>query len=298
MPMHIRFYLLVGFLSLLRSMALHGYIEGYDRLSNPKIHKVVDVLYDDHIIERGLSFRDMKSKPVPYIEQRLFKTEKQCMSSLRTLNKTNPGQVDLVWEHGLGGPDRALFIGFSDRLVKEQFPNLNWIASDICRDAFEILLFDDHRSSCRSHCGVSVKEPLPIPDERHAAILKNSGELVLKEFKTLHTKTSQRCKGYFSEKYFSGISFNGCDVDYNKPFDALADVELISHILASDKPHVIVYAGGWHSDKIVRFLQKVGYTLVSSVHSSYGEIPSSALKLIEQRDAKSTHLDQKNIKKG
>ena len=42
-------------------------------------------------------------------------------------------------------------------------------------------------------------------------------------------------------------------------FTKIADLEMLYHILVSDKKRIIVYCGAWHADNIAVFLVKNGY---------------------------------------
>lgn len=253
--MNIRLFLLVAALGL--SSGLRATVIGFDRFYNPVTNTIIDVLHDIHVYQDKLSRRDFHVKSRSYIEERLFLTEKRLMKALRKLNEATPGCVDVIWEQGIYNEDIVeQFIGHSNRLVSQQFKGLNFIASDITRDAFEQLFnAPGPRHLDREVGGISMNKPMPLPDDRIAGIIANSGDNAWKEYEKLHKKTIQNLQGYFNPLYLNGTKFGRNELRPSSFWCALTDIEMLSWILSSNKPHIIVYAGGWHSTNISAFLE-------------------------------------------
>ncbi len=260
---------------------MSAYITGYDRLFDHRTNKIVDILYDEHVQEKSLSERDIKKKGFNYIKNRLYKTERRFLDILATINTNAPGQVDLVWEYGLkdGGEDQ--FIGAGKCLVKKQFKNINFICADTSRDAFqELLLSDQNRHPNKQYKGVSFQEPMPLPDVKKVDIFKNSGKDAWLAYEKLHADTIARVKAEYADDYLRGYDLSEEDFEEENAFDALADIEMLSHVLASPTSHVIVYAGGWHSRRISGFLKKCGYKRLHRVSDGDGQVSPNALNRI------------------
>jgi len=70
--------------------------------------------------------------------------------------------------------------------------------------------------------------------------------------------------------------------DKNDCFDRLADIEMLSHILASDKKIIILYAGGWHCENILKFLQRNGFTCTRYIENNGNELNAGFLSALQQ----------------
>ncbi len=281
--MNVRLLLMTLGISLGLSSVLRATVTGYDRFYNSTNNVLIDVLYDTHVHEDTISRKDFKYKPLPYLEERLYPTEKRLMQALRTLNEKAPGSVDVIWEHGIYSDLVEQFIGHSVRLVKEQFNNINFIASDMSRDSFEqLFIAPGPRHLNREVAGISMNNPMPLPDDRIAGIIANSGDRAWQEYEKYHKATIQNLQYYFSAPYLAGQEFVREKLGKSDHWCALTDIEMLSYILSSNKPHIIVYAGGWHSGNIAAFLEKnLDYKRVYSVHDHGYEIYERHLDLID-----------------
>ena len=230
-------------------------ISGYTRLYNPFNRTTIDILYDDHIPQTHLTLRDMKRASVLSIEKRLEQSERRFLQSLRVINKRPKGSVALVWEQGINTDAHTEFIGHSHRLVKNQFKNIRYVASDISRDAFEELVYTSQRRGKRVICsiyGCSLENPLPLSKKQKESIVRNAGVKAWYEYKQFYAKTISSLKKHFGKRKYCTFA----DFENNDLFDSLADCEMLSHILAAGECHIILFAGGWHSRNIAQFLQK------------------------------------------
>ena len=232
----------------------YPYVTGYNHLYNPHTNTVVDILYDAHVEQEWLSAEDMENLSFHRIKPQLFKTEQRLLDAFEVMNRQGEGLVDIIWEHGLNLCGDSAFIGYPEELVERQFRNINLVPSDICRDAFEELLCEKRRRNIeKTLAGVSFVNPMPVSDEDLAMILSTYGDRTFQEFERLRSETANRLVDRFVSRYLKGTKFRRKDFKKDD-FDVLADCEIISNILSSRKPHVIVYCGGWHSEEIYYFL--------------------------------------------
>ncbi len=245
-------------------------VVGFDRLYNPRSKTVIDILHDSHDILVDLCPEDFLG-PLSIIESRLRQSELLVLRGLRKLNQDTPGRVDVIWEHGYDketGAESRVFIGLSKRLVRVPYPKLNFIASDKNRALLEVLFKEipaERRYVTSEKNGVSIDKPLlPISREKKEAIILNTGEEGWAAFEKLYHATSQELKDGFTDPYMRGEDFRRPLAKNYPAFCAITDIEMLSNILASTKPHVIVYAGFWHSRNIVRFLRDRGFISIFS----------------------------------
>ena len=78
----------------------------------------------------------------------------------------------------------------------------------------------------------------------------------------LYAETVAELTSYFSDAYRSGSLLNfERDFDSNDALHKIADLEMLYHILVSDK-RVIVYCGAFHARNIAVFLVSNSYALL------------------------------------
>lgn len=272
--------MLILILLLSLSSSLAAYVEGYDRFIAPQTGKVIDLLHDAHVPEKRLSRRDFKHKSCSYIEKRLYPSEKRFMQALHVINENAPNKCDVVWEQGKHEGYEKVFIANAKRLVDEQLLHIHLIRADFSRDCFEELLLNKRRRVLH----VTFEDPVPLSEAMIMQIKVNAGKDGWDAYKKYHKKTIDRLHDAFGKDHSNGVHFHEEDFYEHRAFDSLADIEMLSHILASSKPHVIVYAGGWHSQHIAKFLKKkLGYDHVASFYSRSDEIQPQVLDLIHSQ---------------
>ena len=263
-------------------------ISGYDRLYNPFNGRTIDILYDDHIPQAHLSTSDMEKAHLATVEKLLDPGERRFLQMLRILNKQPKGSTALIWEQGINTDANSEFIGHSHRLIKNQFKNIRYVASDISRDAYEALVYCSQRRGRRvSQCiyGCSLDNPLPLSSEKKNSIVHHSGVKAWHEYKKFYAKTITSLKKHFAKRKYCTFA----DFENNDIFDSLADSEMLSHLLAASEKHVIVFAGGWHSHNIVNFLKKrLNCSLTYSTHPQGRQVAISALERIAKPQTIST----------
>ena len=266
------------------SIRLAAYVVAYDRLYSKDTNVVIDILHDDHATQRRLSRRDMLKKSFSYVKKRLYKTEKRILQALDRIQQVAPGKVDLIWELGLySEPGDSAFLAHGHKLVKKQFPRLNFIVGDIARDALEDILLSRSGALTYTIDGTSINNPVPLPKARMHSIKKRYGAKGWQSFKSFFTTTAKRVTKHFTRGFLAGKRYKHSYFEKLDSFDALCDIELVSHILSSEKKHIIVYCGGWHADNLTDFLMdKMGYDLTHEVYNRGREVPVRKLAPLDR----------------
>lgn len=232
---------------------------GYTRLFKPDTQTTIDILYDLHH---------------DHPKNQLFPSEAKLDQILSTLNECNEN-VDLVWEYdesisfNLLQRDAIPFIGGYPMHIKENLTNLNFIAADRCRRSWYASLFK--RSLSGAACsifknteGSTFEEPVPFGLERRRRMIKRAGNTVYENYVKLYAQTVGELTSYFSDFYRSGapLSYDR-DFLFNDAYAKIADLEMLYHILVSDKKRVIVYCGAFHARNIAVFLASNRYTVLN-----------------------------------
>lgn len=231
----------------------YGYVYGYSRLYCEATKTTIDILYDVHIKEK-LSVEDFQNLPLAEIKSRLYPTEQRVVQALEKLNASD--HVVVIWESSPSKrnlPNNA-FIGYANRLIGQSFQHLNYIAADTWRHdvpGITELLYDDSllnlvdKDTIINHYGSDVL----------GALEKYSSEI----FKA-HVHDFRHHRELMKDLTLPQHH------PYNfSPFSALADIEMLSHILCSIDNRIILYAGGEHAANVQRFLEAyVGFKRVYS----------------------------------
>lgn len=277
---------MLGVVLFLSGGTIQGYIEEYDRLFHRKTGVIIDILHDAHACQRHLSCGDILKRAFSFVKSRLYKTEGRLLEVLHAIETHDPQRVELVWEVGRDmNPGTSQFLAHGHRLVRDTFRKLSFVAADIARDAFEDILLmrptRRPRDMNYSIDGTSIARPVPLPAARAFAIKKNYGEVGWRTFDEYFTQISQNATNQYKKGFMSGKRFSRHAFNEVACFDALCDIELLSHILASKKKQVIVYCGGWHADNLIDFLvDKMGFRIRHEVYRHGKELEPEDLDLI------------------
>ncbi len=258
-----------------------GYPCGYTQLYRAGTRTTVDVLYDLHVEERGISLDQLDRVSASYqaFKKRLFESEKQVLHALERLNVTaEPQSIDLIWEcYAAYRPGAPEFISYG-KAIKSFFKNLHFIYGDTCRDngfcgLFKVK-FDGEVIQFPNRAGSTFESPVPLSADRIKKIVLNSGQVTWLNFKHYYEETMKKARDHFKPFQKHVIDYERL-FDNNEHYDALADVEILSNILASDKKRIIVYIGGWHSASIVPFLKANGFNENFTHKTFHGDFPRS-----------------------
>ena len=245
--------LMLLLMSSLLSIPLYPYVYGYTRLYRADIDMTIDIVYDIHIPVRNLSHDSMYYDLCGDLKGGLYPTERALVESLERLNQTHPQDTTVIWESWGDRPgfypEEVHLLTYPGRLVEHRLRNLRFIHSDTWRSEYPGLM-------------VSLLDgSLLLQRIDRDAIIRRSGQDTWDQFQTLVQSTTQDLvNAYRPIRPRLGRSHFGDSV-YKKnffgksPYTELADIEMLSHILASPHRRVVVYAGGYHGRNISNFLR-------------------------------------------
>lgn len=253
------------------SQGAYGWLSGYTMLVG---QRTIHIGHDVHDNVRGVKKKHIKKKSGA-LDRKLYPTESRFLQELEKLNSASKSQaVDVVWETPSRRIEKGAFISLGYGVVQKHYKNLNLIVSDTFRNRFEDQFLDGYRDAA------VFNDPAPLSKAQIAAIRKNSGEQAWQSFSEFRNSVIQGLQAKFLPHFKRGDQLSEDYFEELDIFDSLADVELLSHILASSKQTVIVYAGGWHSEYIVQFLASLGNKAYGDLQSGDDEIDPDRLSAI------------------
>lgn len=247
---------------LFSSHQTHSYPYGYTKLYNDSTDTVVDLIYDTHVPRTRHWGSTIHGLTYAQIKNELWPIEVAVLDAFESLNARSSHSIDLLWESSPARPiDSAMLIA-CESFVNGRFFRLPFKHSDTWRPDFSNLFF---RHGVLKY-GVSMNKPLPVYESMRSHIARNAGSSLLNAYESFSQGVEKEVKNYFKPHYDRGVKVGGEHDDFwlenfhrNDTYHAIADAEMISNILSSDKKRVILYAGGWHCTNISRFLKKNGY---------------------------------------
>ncbi len=288
-----KLHLLSGFaaiLILLGSSQMYPYAYGYTRLYRPDTQTLIDIVYDVHKSTRTLSHDDMDLFLCDDIKQGLYPTEKVLVESLEHLNQVYPHDVTVIWEHSPHfNPARVHLLTYPDRLVINRLRNINFVAADTWRTDYPGCIASLLGGGSLAH------------RVNRQAIIENSGHQVWEQYQACMSTTLRKVMtayaphrdkvrySHFNDEIYRSLFFG------KAPYSELADLEMLSHILASPHHRIVLFAGGAHGSSIADFLRcYTPYQVVHSViDSSRNEINAHELKRITQEHGRRPSVPQR-----
>ncbi len=235
---------------------MRGYVRGYTRLYSQEKQRTIDILYDSHVDERGLSVEDMEQKPLAEIRSKLYATERRVLEALETLNNNASKPITVVWECAKRENfENPQFIWFGIPYIKNRCNKLTFHASDLWRMekiGITECLFDDNSF-------------LDLVNQH--AIKQNYGDGLWNAFAEYVAEVERDLyKDFYAYRdIMKSVSLWNYYPEAVFDFSALADIEMLSHILASTDCRIILYTGGWHAGAIEQFLiDNAGYKKIHS----------------------------------
>lgn len=278
-----------------------AYVSGHSKFFRDSTQTTIDLLYDVHV--RNDSIPRTKTGEVDIADKNLLNyvrpTERRVMSILDRFSSAISESFDVIWEKGAQQmPSSSQFIAFAP-LILEKKAGLNVVRGDHWRDSFESLFPSSYVPSSfvvyqqyyyvslKNSVGSTFENPFPLPQNRITSIRLNSGSQAGTNFLNQHAQLTQDIKNYYKlwgEKKMSWIDHES-HFRSNDLFHRIADVELLSHVLASGKKRIVVYAGGWHCENLKGLLPAYGFREVSSNFGGltlFDELPVSLLDHVER----------------
>jgi len=247
----------------------------------PDTQTTLDIVYDVHI-PTNLSHNDLELSLCDDIKQGLYSTERVLVDSLERLNQTHQGETSVVWEHTRKPnliPVHVHLLSSPQRLIWNRLKNLHLIASDGWRNDYP-------------HCihallnGGSLHKRVD-----RQAIIRQSGIGAWEKYQRFMYDTTSRLissygryKNRIATSRLGDTTYEDIFIKQLVPYSELADLEMLSHILASPHERIVLFAGGAHCERIVEFL--LANTTFQGVHSvvdaDLKEISAYELELIAQ----------------
>ncbi|MBA3752188.1 hypothetical protein H0X06_05370 [Candidatus Dependentiae bacterium] len=259
------------------SIDLDARVYGYQKLNREKTNTTIDILYDVHSSVPHITIDKFFRLDRETAKKRLYPTEQKCMKFFEEWSKDGH-TLDLIWEDSSCGydyltPRNPCFISLAPFFRIDKLSCIRFICADRYRRCGFTSLFsimkDGKKVRDLNLTCCSFKNPAPLSSEIVSAIQRSSGVCTWLNFKSFYERVIKEVKDYFRPYYESGST-----VEYKKHFTnnyfyhALCDVEILSHVLASQSKRIVVYAGGWHCKNIADFLIRNGFSVVYSKISS------------------------------
>ncbi len=255
------------FLCLCSALPIYSYVYGYTRLYRAPTGTgegtTVDLLYDCHQ-PNDLSINEMESLPIPTIKKELHPSELRVLEALEKIN-TSPlaKSVALIWENATEGvPRDSSFIAYSHRLIRRRLRKIAYLYADTSRARVAMACMQGKSffwglDPEYTYRGISFRNPIHLCKGRIRKIIARSGKQAWKQLNSLRIRavsSFKNCGIEEFEKYLKmqekGSGFAFFHERVFLAFCKLADVEILSHILATSKKRIIVYCGGLHAENI------------------------------------------------
>ncbi len=226
---------------LLIGMQAKGCVIGYARLYNPETKKSVDILYDKHQPERSLSDYDFQTLPVDEIKQQLYPTERHFLEAVEYIDVSDDAEATAIVgesngsDHAWGGK----FLGYLNSLVADRLQNITYVDADMIRRNGQI---------------GPLHTMLPLSSGTAMRMIFNAGESAWRNYYEYYCEMNKKSEELTWWNYCWNYDI------YNENWYALADVEMLLHILSLSQSRIIVYCGGWHGAHLTQFLkEKAGF---------------------------------------
>ncbi len=288
--MHIRNRMLAFTLLGSFSHSARAYVYEYKKLYKENTHTTIDLLYDVHFPVPGIDSKHFLQLDPKEAAKKLYPTEQKVLETLYKLRDSDT-TCDLIWEtasrtNEVWNPLKTCFISLTSFFTMWDMKYVRFIPADTNRSwVFNNLfqVFNRGESMCSSNAtGCSFEDPAPLSKEAIGKIMQESGYATWMRYNDLRTIKINDFKSYFGDAYFKRRALDyRKDFHKNDAFDSLCDLEILSHILASEAQSVVVYAGGLHCEKVSEFLEENGYKIRYHQRASYKELPVCALAPFE-----------------
>lgn len=261
-----------------------AYVYGYKRIYRESTNTTVDLLYDIQIPVPDLTTEEFCALSCEEAKKKLYPTEQKILNFLQEWEK-NGYACDLIWESAASKssytyyypPVTPCFLGLDTFFGLTSMKSLTFIPSNMHRtfgffSLFEVLddqgkrKFDYKEEGGElkygynaTHC--SFEDPAPLSSLAKRDILRYSGVKTWHQFHDLRSRVIKDIQSYYSVSYSTTkkLSYTKDFLENPRAY-ALCDIEILSHVLASQALRVIVYADGAHCLKVSEFLEQNGFS--------------------------------------
>lgn len=249
-------------LAVLVPCILNAFPYGYKRLTKEGV--TVTLVYDTHELLPGTSVEEMNRLPFDQAKTKLFASELRFIEALEWLNMLNE-PTDIIWEaYPDSIPAKPTFLQLAPQWIRNQFRNLRFIYADRQRVSFDSLFF--LKGQLPNYMEATPDDLLPFSRQRLNELLNNYNEVIWYTYKRLYENTKRELENQFRDhlrtrnrSYDSDALkqlLNKCKARHD-----ITNLEILYHIITSKARKIIVYAGGFHCEKITRFLcEHAGFT--------------------------------------
>ena len=246
--------------------ALCGVRTLYRKNTDTTIH----LLYDDHFVIDDVKVKDINQMSYDAIKKKFYPAEQRLLTAFERLDKQQC-PYDLIWEtFEEYAPPFVTFIGVAPRFIKKQFKQGRFVNADKTRNYFAGT-FATEPSDCfpvvKNYCYDDIA---PLSQQQIKKIRARSGEKAWKAYEHLYNETVDAVHDYFEDFYCADVVLDfERDFHKNDAWCSLCDVEMLAHILSSEKKKIIVFAGGWHFRGIAQFLLSNGFLEITGKGPKY-----------------------------
>lgn len=283
------FHFFVTFFAIFGLIApLYSYIYRFKRMYHREQNVFVDLLYDCHM-------RRKKTKKASWLNQ-FHPSEQKLFSLLKKLDTHSPYDIDLVWEtwHNRkpAREEKGVFLSLAPPTLQKTLKHrIHFICADNYRMNLLMAMHDHILPGSVPFLSIVIKaSTLPfvehikysigkvfvsLPSSVTTLIEKQYGSKICQNLKKLQEAIKQ---SLYTDMYPHLNQEEKLDYlnDFilNFNYHKLADFEMLSFILSSNKKRIIVYAGGLHCQNIALFLKENGFKVkAQSKNYKLDEIP-------------------------
>jgi hypothetical protein len=242
--------LLLGIITIV-CPELKSEVCGYARFYRPDTQATIDILFDAHI---------------KHPTNQLFPLEAKFDQILSTINESGGEEVDLVWEYpedetlifeAIQKGKRAFLAEYPFQ-IKQNFRNINFIAADSSRQRYV------GKGGATEGRALDFNEPVPFGDEKRRLMCERAGATVLNNYLALYSQVVEALRQNAFTVAKAGSPYDSGLILDERCYNQIGDLEMLYHILVSEKKRIIVYCGAWHAVHIATFLEGNHYSKLQS----------------------------------
>ena len=233
---------------------------------------MVELLFDWHMPPPGLSQGELFLMGPILAFQKLFPTEQKLLQSIRTW-EAGENPCDLIWETGLSDcwipmTQCWCLLSMASFFKLTTLKHVRFIPADRHRECGFNSLFNLYKEKIQlcpqNLTGCSFDNPAPLAPEIAQEIEEVSGTATSKNYKATRKRVIQSLKEFFALWHHERTKIPAEEIFRNSRWNALCEIEILSHLLSSRARRIAVYAGGSHCSNISLFLEHNGFEKIYS----------------------------------